>query len=66
LVDGKELFEQQMLVTVRKQLKSLIAQILMAERALYRDIDMSCHVSQGTRADEHLLDEGVRVGKRRT
>src|SRR2546429_259961 len=44
---------------VRKQLK------LMAERGLYRDIDMSCHVSQGTRADEHLLDEGVRAGKRR-
>src|SRR5437016_14447060 len=37
----------------------------MAERGLYRDIDMSCHVSQGTRADEHLLDEGVRAGKRR-
>jgi hypothetical protein len=47
-------------VAVRKQLK------LMIERGLYRDIDMSCHVSQETRAGERLPDEGVRVGNRGT
>src|SRR5260370_26797976 len=60
LIGRREEFSvQQTPEAVRKQLK------LMAERGLYRDIDMSRHVSQGTRADEHLLDEGVRAGKRR-
>lgn len=56
----EEVSVQKTLEAVRKQLK------LMIERGLDRDIDMSCHVSQGTRAGERLPDEGVRAGKRRT
>src|SRR6266481_8490123 len=61
LIGRREEFSvQQTPEAVRKQLK------LMIERGLYRDIDTSCHVSQGKRADEHLLDEGVRAGNRGT
>ena len=56
----EEVSVQQTLGAVGKQLK------LMTERGLYRDIDMSCHVGQGTRAGECLRDEGVRAGNRRT
>jgi hypothetical protein len=61
----EEVSVQQAREAMHKQLKRPIVHPLMAERGLYRDIDVSCHVSQGTRADEHLLDEGVRVGNRR-
>ena len=48
---------------VRKQLKRPIVQTLMTELGLYRDSDMSSPASPGTRAGEHLQDEGVRAGK---